>query len=145
MVSRSIWRSSRFGALTASRDKLLFFYLMTNEHQNGAGCYRLPDGYAIADLGWTLDDYLAAREAVQAAGLIDRDPDTDEIFVERWLRNNPPHNKSHATGIKNLIFAVESDRLRQKLEADFAEASPPEQIPGGSRLANSAYFQGRGS
>jgi len=143
MVSRSIWRSERFGALTAARDKLVYFFFLTCEHQTGTGCYRLPDGYAIADLGWSLDEYVTSREAVEAAGLIDRDPDTQEILVERWLRNNPPQNQKHATGIKNMIFAVESDRLREKLEADFLEAWPAEQIQGGHRLANSAYLQGR--
>jgi sucrose-6-phosphate hydrolase SacC (GH32 family) len=33
--------------------KLLATYLMTGPHSNGLGCYRCPDGYVMADLGWT--------------------------------------------------------------------------------------------
>lgn len=121
MVSRTIWRSSRFGALTAHRDKLAYFYFLTSEHMTATGCYRLPDGYAIADLGWTMEDYRAAREAVLAAGLIDYDPDTQEIFVEKWLANNPPQNQKHATGIGKLISAIESERLQEKVVLEFGE------------------------
>ena len=33
--------------------KLLATYLMTGPHSNGLGCYRCPDGYVMADLGWS--------------------------------------------------------------------------------------------
>lgn len=33
--------------------KLLAAYLMTGPHSNGLGCYRCPDGYVMADLGWS--------------------------------------------------------------------------------------------
>lgn len=33
--------------------KLLATYLMTGPHSNGIGCYRCPDGYVMADLGWS--------------------------------------------------------------------------------------------
>ncbi|HFF3759543.1 TPA: hypothetical protein ACGCNR_001527 [Stenotrophomonas maltophilia] len=35
--------------------KLLAAYLMTGPHSNGLGCYRCPDGYVMADLGWSLE------------------------------------------------------------------------------------------
>ncbi|MCO5157567.1 MAG: hypothetical protein M9945_12605 [Aquamicrobium sp.] len=148
MVSRTIWRSTRFGTLTAHRDKLAYFYYLTCEHMTATGCYRLPDGYAIADLAWTMEDYLAARAAVLGAGLIDHDPETDEIYVEKWLANNPPRNQKHATGIRNLIYGIESDRLREKLEADFRDAWQPNPLDnhpshrGGNGLTDTAFFRG---
>ncbi|TAA11276.1 hypothetical protein EA658_16565 [Pseudoxanthomonas winnipegensis] len=33
--------------------KLLAAYLMSGPHSNGLGCYRCPDGYIMADLGWS--------------------------------------------------------------------------------------------
>lgn len=150
MVSRTIWRSSRFGSLTAHRDKLAFFYYLTCEHMTASGCYRLPDGYAIADLGWSLEEYVKARQALQAAGLIDRDDETQEIYVERWLANNPPQNQKHATGIRNVIYGIESDVLREKVEADFLDAWQPNPLDNhpsqrGGGLTETAYFRsGRG-
>lgn len=145
MVSRSVWRSERFGQLEAHRDKLAFFYFLTCEHQTGTGCYRLPDGYAVADLGWPMQEYVEARQMVQNAGLIDRDDETHEIYVERWLQNNPPQNPKHATGIRTLINQIESDRLREKVEEAYSEvweANPLNSIPSNRGLADTAYMRG---
>lgn len=148
MVSRSIWKSARFNALESHRDKLAYFYYLTCSHMTATGCYSLPDGYAIADLGWPLDEYVAAREALQKAGMIDRDPETHEIYVEKWLTNNPPSNPKHATGITTMIYDIESDRLREKVEADFSEVyrrNPLDNHPsqrGGGGLTDTAYFRG---
>ncbi len=151
MVSRSVWRSAKFKSLPSDRARLLFFYFLTSDHQNGIGCFRLPDGYAIADLGWTLPEYHVAKGDVEGAGLIDTDPDTDEIYVERWMQNNPPSNKNHATGMRKLIFGIESDRLREKAEGDFLEVGPETAVeterPSAGhydRLSNTRYLSGRG-
>lgn len=107
MVSRSIWRSDRFCALNNHRDKLAYFYLLTCEHQTGTGCFRLPDGYAIADLGWQMLEYQESKQACIHAGLIDVDQVTQEILIEKWLQNNPPTNQKHAAGVATMITNVE--------------------------------------
>jgi len=145
MVSRSIWRSDRFCALGNHRDKLAYFYLLTCEHQTGTGCFRLPDGYAIADLGWQMPEYQESKQACITAGLIDVDPATQEILIEKWLQNNPPTNQKHAAGVAAMISNVESDRLREKLENEFAQVHQPTERmrDDGSYLTNSAFMQGR--
>lgn len=51
-VQCSYWQSD--DALKASNvGKLLAIYLLTGPHSNGIGCYRCPDGYIMADLGWS--------------------------------------------------------------------------------------------
>lgn len=115
-VSPALWRSARFAGLS-DKGKIAFFYFCTNAHITSAGCYILPDGYACSDLGCALDEYQSARDECAAAGLIDFDGPT--VFVERWFRHNPPMNDSHATGTKRFISEIESDRLREKVEAEF--------------------------
>ncbi len=147
-VSRALWQSKRFNALAESDEKLLYIYLLTCSHQTSAGCYRLPDGYAIADLGWSLADYLARREIVEASGLIAFDAETSEVYIERWLRHSPPTNTKHAQGIRKVIECIDSDELRGKAEADFEDAiaayrSQNPLGPGGKDLTDTGYFRGQ--
>lgn len=145
MIMRTIWRSERFGKLTAHRDKVAHFYLLTCEHQNSIGCFRLPAGYAIADLRWSLEDWQASIAALKDVGLIDFDQKTDEVMIERWLAKNPPTNKKHADGARNLIMAIESDVLGDKVQNDFLSAwqDPPEFRVNTGRLDQTSFMQGR--
>lgn len=146
LVLRSIWRSQRFGSLKGTDPRLLYFYFLTCRHQTSIGCFHLPDAYAADDLGWSIADYLEARAEVIRVGLIDFDASTFEVAIDRYIQNNPPANNSHATGMQALIENIESDRLREKLEAEFtaaeelrlAAASKP-----GRGLDTTAYMGGR--
>lgn len=136
-----------------AKAKMLHFYFMTCEHQSSAGCYRLPDGYACSDLGWTVDEYRAARKMLLDSDLIAFDAGSSEIYVERWFKHNAPSNPKHKTGTKRLIEAIESDTIREKVEADFIEATeaPATNInplgpsyDNGSRLVNTGYLRRSG-
>jgi hypothetical protein len=50
-VQSAFWQSPDAQAWSDT-GKLLALYLLTGPHANGLGCYRLPDGYVMADLGW---------------------------------------------------------------------------------------------
>lgn len=119
-ISPAIWRSRRFLGLS-DRGKVLQLYLLSNAHVSSAGCYELPDGYACADLGWDLSDYLATRSELQDAGMIDVDAELSIILIERWFHHNAPANADHATGCRRRLAAVESERLRDKAIAAFDE------------------------
>ena len=121
MVSRSVWRSGRFKSLGSERAKLVYFYFLTCEHQNGLGCYRLPDGYAVDDLGWSIADYRAAKAECEAASLIRYDEETQEIFVEKWLQNNPAQNRKHLVGMAKAALNVESAAFGELLDVALAE------------------------
>ncbi|RWO45974.1 MAG: hypothetical protein EOS11_10290 [Mesorhizobium sp.] len=122
---------------------------MTGDHMNSSGCYRLPDGYAIADLGWTLERYRTARDLLVAAGLISFDRITEEVFVNRWFKHNPPTNAKHAKGARRLINKIDSDDLRLMAEEEFCETDwggqseqvVNSEISNHSRLANTPILQ----
>lgn len=120
MIAPALWKSARFIRL-GDRERLLLIYFMTSPHQNSSGCATIPDAYAAADLGWTVAEYLANRAALVSAGAVDCDPDTSEIYVERWFKHCAPTNGKHAIGTVSRISNIESDRLREKVEADFSE------------------------
>jgi hypothetical protein len=148
-VSPALWRSPRFLGLQGSDERLLLVYYMTGDHMNSSGCYRLPDGYAIADLGWTLERYRTSRDLLVSAGLISFDQSTEEVFVNRWFKHNPPTNAKHAKGARRLINKIDSDDLRLMAEAEFCETDwggQSEQVVNSelsnhSRLANTPMLQ----
>lgn len=119
-VSPAMWRSARFAGLS-DKGKVAYCYYLTNTHVTSAGCYILPDGYACADLNWSLTEYRQARDECREAGLIDYEGDT--VFIERWFKHNPPMNENHAKGTIKLIASIEPDRLREKTEAAFSLAN----------------------
>ena len=53
-IQCAFWQSADAQEWTDA-GKLLAAYLMTGPHSNGIGCYRCPDGYVMADLGWSLE------------------------------------------------------------------------------------------
>ncbi|WP_353644224.1 hypothetical protein [Mesorhizobium sp. WSM2239] len=150
-VSPAVWRSGRFTGLECSTAQVLYLYFLTCEHQNSAGCFRLPDGYACSDLRWEPANYAAARDRLIAAELISFDPMTAEIYVDRWFRHNPPTNEKHAMGTRRIIEAIESDVIREKVEADFQAAdearlskvNPLDTPFNHSGLANTRLVRGR--
>jgi hypothetical protein len=121
-VSPALWRSERFTSLE-SKDQVLLLYFLTSEHQNSAGCYRLPDGYACSDLKWGLADYQTHRTRLIEADLIAFDQATLELYIRRWFQHCPPMNDKHAQGTIRLITDIDSDALRETAEADFSAAN----------------------
>ena len=120
-VSPTLWQSTRFRGLPSDDGRFLFLYLLTCPHNNSAGCFWLPDGYACHDVGWAQDEYNAALQSLLDADMVDHDAESETILVERWFRHNPPMNKSHRIGIVRQLEKVPSDRLRDKAYAALEE------------------------
>jgi hypothetical protein len=132
-ISPRVWRSARFRALDSDDDRYLLLFLMTCSHQTSAGCFRMPEAYGAADLGWHPDRMRDARNALVAAGLIEFDGTTDEYFVCGWLRHNRPMNASHQKAIERAIAELESDAVRNVAETDLEAARLPNTSPTVSR------------
>ncbi|MFP5078485.1 hypothetical protein ACLE20_14350 [Rhizobium sp. YIM 134829] len=150
-VSPLIWRDRRFRSLSSSDAQLVFLYFTTSEHQNSAGCCRIPDGYAAADLGWDLQRYLQARELVVEAGLVLFDETTSELVICGWFDTNPAMNPKHARAIERMVSSIESDVIRGAAEEAFSafeevrDSRTTKQGRGnvldiGDRLASSDYM-----
>lgn len=108
-VSPVLWQSHRFNSLPSDEGRYLYLYLLTNEHQNSAGCYRLRDGTACDDLQWTKERYSKARSLLMAADLIQYDPGGSVIMITRWFKHNPPMNEDHYLGIVRILERLPSE------------------------------------
>lgn len=120
-VSPALWTSRRFRAL-GHEARLFYLYLLTNEHIDSTGCYRLPAGYACADFGITPGEFDSLSDELANAGLIAIDPEAEYVRILRWFRHNPPMNRDHLAGTRDRINQIESDTLRGECETDFLEA-----------------------
>lgn len=146
-VSAAVWRSARFKGLPTDAAKLLYHYYLSSEHQTGIGAYRLPDGYALDDLGWTAKVYTDARKALVAAGLIAFDAETSTVYVERWFKHCPPMNEKHSIGCFRLAGELESAVIAEKVLADLDEADRLRKETGNPisdppAAANAPYYPG---
>lgn len=121
-VAPAIWRSRRFRQLDGDA-RLCHLYLITCDHQSSAGCFRLPDAYAAADLAWDLARFEVARTQIVNAGLVAHDELTEEVFVHGWFRFSPPMNDKHSLGTDRLISNIESERLRDLVKEEFSAAN----------------------
>ena len=110
-ISPALWHSKRFNNLPSDDGRYLYLYLLTNEHQTSAGCYRLPDGYATNDLSWELSRYVTARQELVAADLIFFDELESVVMITRWFKHNPPMSESHFVGINRLLEKLPSHRF----------------------------------
>lgn len=145
-VSPALWRSGRFATLPTKEAKLLYLYFLTSEHQTSAGAFRIPDGYACEDLGWERKDYHEARQCLIDGEMIVFDADTEEVFVLRWFKHNPPTNPKHRAGTERLISEIDSDAIREIAEAEYDElctTSEPENPRGNSLPTVSPELQSR--
>ena len=94
--------------------RLLEIYFLTCPHQNSAGAFSLPEGYACADLGWDVQKFRRNRDALIESGDILHDAETSEYLILNWFEHNPLMNQKHAAGAKRLAERLQSDELKEK-------------------------------
>jgi hypothetical protein len=82
-ISPALWQSERFNSLPSDDGRYLYLYLLTNEHQNSAGCYRLLDLYACSDLRWSIERYSKARSELVDGGLVRFDAKGPVVMIVR--------------------------------------------------------------
>ena len=76
--------------------KLLAMYLITGPHSNGIGCYYLPNGYVMADLGWSSERVSKGFKELFRSGFIMRCEHTFFILIPKFLKWNQITNANVA-------------------------------------------------
>ncbi len=124
-VSPSLWHSERFNSLKSDDARLAFLYILTSEHQNSAGCYRLPDAYAAADLRWSVERFQKARFELAEADLIVYDMKSSVVMVRNWFHHNPPMNPKHRKGIQLILERLPSQLIWQAANSELDQLLAP--------------------
>lgn len=114
-IHHIIWRSKRFRSLESADDKLLLFWYMTNEHQNALGFFRCPDHWPAADLQWEVKRVAESRKRLEECCLIYFDEDSEELYVDQWLRFAVKPSRQVFGGYQRQVDNIESDYLREQV------------------------------
>jgi len=88
-VQSAFWQSPDAQAWSDT-GKLLALYLLTGPHSNGVGCFRLPDGYVTADLGWSQERVTKGFDELFSNGFANRFDGV--VFLPNFLRWNKVSN-----------------------------------------------------
>ena len=113
-VHTSFWISD--GMRRVSDDaRLLALYLLTGQHTNMIGCFRLPDGYVSEDLNWKPERVSKGFDELSKNGFATRDPASKWVLILNFMRWNPVENPNQ--GIAALrLFAQVPDKSTVKSE-----------------------------
>lgn len=113
-VHTSFWISD--GMRRVSDDaRLLALYLLTGQHTNMIGCFRLPDGYVSEDLNWTPERVSKGFDELSKNGFATRDSASKWVLILNFMRWNPVENPNQ--GIAALrLFAQVPDKSTVKAE-----------------------------
>lgn len=115
----SLWQSQKFESVPDAQSKLLYLYLLTNQHSNSAGCYDLKRGYAMTDLGFGDHEYSMGIDTLASCLLIEVEKGLPTIFITNWVGFNQPQNAKHSLGIMNALKDISSDILKTKRVQEF--------------------------
>ena len=107
-VHSSFWSSQTIRDLSDD-GKMLALYLMTSPHTTIAGVFRLPDGYACEDLGWTAGRLAKGFAELFAKGFANRCETTKWVWIVKHLDWNPPENPNQRKAATKIAMSVPAE------------------------------------
>lgn len=107
-IKTCIWGDEKFQRLSVDT-RLLFIYLQTSPHSNLIGCFRLPIGYVMADLGWAEAKAKASLAEALRYGLIKRCDKTGWTFIVNFLEHNQFESPNVAKTALKVIESIPTD------------------------------------
>lgn len=93
------------------QDKLLALYLLTCQHRNLEGLYRLPWAYIEADLGWDKGYVQDSMARVMVAEFAAYDAQAEVVWLPNALKYHQPTSQPQIQGALNALQAVPDTKL----------------------------------
>jgi hypothetical protein len=108
--------------------KLIALYLLTGQHSNALGCFRLPPGYVSSDMQWnSLERVSKGFAELSGIGFVSVGK-SDWLLLPKYLKFNQPENPNVGKMIAKLYHQIpESSGLIA--ETSRAVVSFPEKLP----------------
>lgn len=133
-IETSIWQNAKFRALSDD-GRVLWLYTLCCPHGNAVGCFVLPEGYIMADLGWSAERVSETVSELLRNGLIDRCETTSLTLVRGWWGHNTIENRNVAKAAIKTIEALPRcplffkfikavDRFPEQLRKEFRNRYP---------------------
>lgn len=86
--------------------RLLALYLLTGQHTNMIGCFRLPDGYVSEDLAWTPERVSKGFDELSENGFATRDSSSKWVLIRNFLAWNSVENPNQGIAALRLFDQV---------------------------------------
>jgi hypothetical protein len=86
------------------------------------GCFVLDPGYAVADLGWTAEQYRKGIDTLSKASLIYVDTAESLVRIVDFIKHDPFSNPKHALAAVRMAEKLPDCHEKQMLMADLAQA-----------------------
>ena len=119
MLGSTIWQSRRFNRLGSDGARLAFCYIISCDHGNVIGTYRLNPRYMAADRSISADQAEGELEDMAQVGLIDYDGGEGLIHIRRWFGRNRITNRNYLIGaIRSVHDLPQTSRLVGMAAAD---------------------------
>ena len=103
---------------------LLALYLLTCEHRNLEGLYRLPYAYIQADLEWSADEVRERMDELIASGFIEYDEAARVVLLPKALKYHRPVSEKQKQGAINVLQQVPDSPLWDSFVRAAAEFAP---------------------
>jgi hypothetical protein len=107
------------------RERYLALYLLTSEHRNLEGLFRLPKAYIQADLDWSPDEADTHLGALVQDGFVKYDEAAKVVFLPKALKYHQPKAPKQIQGAINVLQQIPATVLWPDFMAA-AEAFAPE-------------------
>jgi hypothetical protein len=117
-ISPLFWSDDKVRSWIAEeRDRtvVLALYLLTCEHRNLEGLYRLPKAYVIEDLGWEADAVGEHMARLLDDEFIEYDESARVVFVRNALKYQQPKSPPQIKGAINSLERVPETPLLMSL------------------------------
>ena len=109
-LTGSFWTSS--DVLRMNEDqKVLFAYLITCDHSNTIGCYRLPLGYIMSDLNWAKERVTDTLDKLLFWQAAKYDKEHQWVFIPNYMKHNKIQNPNQALAALKQYIQV-PDKFR---------------------------------
>jgi hypothetical protein len=88
------------------RTRYLSLYLLTSEHRNLEGLFRLPLAYIEADLDWSSEDVRTCLRDLTDDGFVNYDSAAKVVFLPKALKYHQPKAPKQIQGAINVLQQV---------------------------------------
>ena len=122
-ISPLFWCDSKVRSW-GPEEKMLALYLLTCEHRNLEGLYRLPIPYIEADLGWENGDLTDHLARLEADGFLAYDEESQVILIRKALKYHQPQSEKQIQGAVNALQSVPDTRLWSEFVKAAEEYAP---------------------
>lgn len=119
-LESAFWQNPKIKKLSDPA-KLLLIYIFSCPHGNSIGCYPLPQGYIVADMGWNIEHVAERVSELVTKGFIERDEDTSLTKIVGWFDHNTIENDNVAKAAIKTIRALPICQVKARLLSDLED------------------------